>query len=70
MTQKEATWEFPFSLVYGTEAVIPIEARLSTLMTLIAKNVEENQRHLAKNVDMLEEIRECMQKRRASYPKK
>ena len=70
MTWKEATWEAPFSLVYGTEIVIPREARLPTLTTLIAKNVEENKRKLARNVDMLEKIRECVQIKRATYQHK
>ena len=41
-TRKGATGESPFSLVYEIEVVIPTYARLPTLMTLIAENVEEN----------------------------
>ena len=66
-TKKRATDKTPFALVYGTEVVLPTEARLSTITTLIAKNVEENQRQLAKNLDLLEEVHECAQIRRAAY---
>ena len=43
-TKKRATDESPFVLVFGTEAVLPTEAGLPTLTTLVAENIEENQR--------------------------
>ena len=69
-TKKRATEETPFALVYGTEAVLPTEAGLPTITTLIAENGEENQRQLARNLDLLEEVRECAQIRRAAYQQK
>ena len=59
--------ETPFALVYGTEVVLPTEAGLLTITTLIAENVEENQRQLAKNLDLLEKVRKCARIRRAVY---
>ena len=64
---KRATDESPFTLVFETEVVLPTEARLPTLTTMVAENVEENQHQLTKNLDLLEEIRECAQIRRAAY---
>ena len=55
-TKKRETDETPFALVYGTEAVLLTEAGLSTITTLIADNVEENQRQLGRNLDLLEEV--------------
>ena len=55
-TKKRATDESPFTLVFGMEAVLPTEARLPTLTTMVAENVEENQRQLTRNLDLLEEI--------------
>ena len=37
-TKKRATYETPFSLVYRIEAILPIEAGLSTITTLVAEN--------------------------------
>ena len=42
--KKKATDETPFTLVYGTEAILPIEAGLPIITTLVAENVEEYQR--------------------------
>ena len=69
-TKKRAIDETPFALVYGTEAILPTEAGLPTITTLIAENEEENQRQLAKNIDLLEEVYECAQIRRAAYQHK
>ena len=51
--------------MFGTEAILPTEVGLPTLTTLVAENVEENQRQLTRNLDLLEEVRECAQIRRA-----
>ena len=64
------TDESLFSLVFGTEAVLPTEARLPTLTTMIAENIEENQRQLTRNLDLLEKVRECAQIRWAAYQQK
>ena len=43
-TKKRATNESPFALVFGTKAVLATEAGLPTLTTIVAENLEENQR--------------------------
>ena len=53
-TKKTATDESPFALVFGTEAILPTEARLPMLTTIVAKNLEENQYQLTKNLYLLE----------------
>ena len=65
-----ATDETPFTLVYGTETILPTKVGLPMITTLIAENAEENQRQLARNLDLLEEVRECAQIRRAAYQHK
>ena len=60
-TKKRATDESPFALVFGTEVLLPTEAGLPILTTMIAENVEENQQQLTRNLDLLEEVRECAQ---------
>ena len=42
------------SLMFGTKAVIPTEAGLQTLTTLVVEDIEGNQRKLARNLDLLE----------------
>ena len=46
----------------GTKVVLPTEARFSTITTLVVEDAEENQRQLARNLDLLEEVRECTDK--------
>ena len=62
--------ETHFELVYGTKVILPTEAGLPTITTLVVENVEENQRQLAKNLDILEEVCECAHIRRAAYQHK
>ena len=69
-TRKEATGETPFSLVYGSEAVLPTEAGLPTSKTLVVEHEKKNQGQLAKNLDLIGEVRECAQIRRAAYQQK
>ena len=52
------------------EVVPPIEAELPTITTLNADSVEENQSQLVRNLDLLEEVRECAQIQRATYQHK
>ena len=56
-TPRRSTGETPFSLVYGSEAVIPIETRLATARS---ENPDENQNNieLAFELDHLDERRE------------
>ena len=46
------------------------EAELPTITTLVVENAEENQRQLAINLHLLEEVREYAQIRRAVYQHK
>ena len=57
--KKRAMDESPFALVFGTKSVLPTEAGLLTLTTMVGKNIEENQRQLIRNLDLLQEVREC-----------
>ena len=68
--KKRATDESPFALVFRTKVVLPTEARLPTLTTMVVGNIEENQRQLIRNLDLLKEIRECAQIRKAAYQQK
>ncbi|CAL2271068.1 unnamed protein product [Prunus armeniaca] len=53
-TKQKPTGESPFSLAYGTEAVIPTEIGLPTVRTLVVES-NDNEQQLAHNLDMLEE---------------
>lgn len=56
-TKRKATGETPFSLAYGSEAIIPVEIGMPTLRTqfgISMSNIEE----LNHNLDLLEEKRE------------
>ena len=69
-TKKIVIDESPFALVFRIEVVLPIEAGLPTLTTMVVENVEENQRQFARNLDLPEEVRECDQIRRVAYQQK
>ncbi|XP_075095339.1 uncharacterized protein LOC142173615 [Nicotiana tabacum] len=57
-TAKTATGETPFSLVYGSEALIPVEiGEPSTRFTLATE--ESNDEELRTNLDLLEQRREA-----------
>ncbi|XP_071712900.1 uncharacterized protein [Rutidosis leptorrhynchoides] len=55
-TPKRSTGETPFSLVYGTEAVIPAEIRVPT-QRILAFDTENNSSILRENLNFLEERR-------------
>nr|GEU42228.1 reverse transcriptase domain-containing protein [Tanacetum cinerariifolium] len=55
---KSSHGDTPFSLTYGTEAVIPTEIRMPTYRTAIVDVVHNNE-ELRLNLDLLEEQREC-----------
>ncbi|XP_043717770.1 uncharacterized protein LOC122665684 [Telopea speciosissima] len=56
-TTRLATGETPFMLAYGTEVVIPVEVRETSMMVQFY-NPEVNDEELRVNLDLLEEIRE------------
>jgi hypothetical protein len=64
---KTSNGETPFSLVYGTEAVIPAEVGVPTRRMLLTN--EENEAGLRLNLDLLEERREVAAIRESRYKK-
>lgn len=48
----------PFSLTYGTKAVIPTKLGYPTLKTLAAEQDEVNEELIKNNLDVVEEVRE------------
>ncbi|KAI5317350.1 hypothetical protein L3X38_037057 [Prunus dulcis] len=66
ITKRKQTGESPFSLVYGTEVVIPTEIGLPTVRTLVVGSNDYEQQ-LAHNFDRLEEQREAAALRLANY---
>ncbi|GJZ01723.1 hypothetical protein Tco_0519684 [Tanacetum coccineum] len=54
---KSSNGDTPFSLTYGTEAVIPAEIGMPTFRTAEV-NVDENDEALEINLDLIEEKRE------------
>ncbi|KAI5349295.1 hypothetical protein L3X38_002182 [Prunus dulcis] len=57
-SKRKPTGESPFSLAYGTEAVILIEIGLPTVRTLVVES-NDNEQQLAHSLDLLEEHREA-----------
>ena len=68
-TLKSSNGETPFSLTYGSEAVIPAEIGMPTFRTMMA-NVENNDDEINLNLNLLEERREMVAIREAKYKKK
>ena len=56
-TPHRSTGETPFSMSYGTEAVIPIETGFPTLRTQ-SFNLNDNDKLLERSLDLIEERRE------------
>ena len=54
---RRSTGETSFSMTYGTEAVIPLETGFPTLKTSLF-NPSDNDEHLTRNLDLIEEKRE------------
>ena len=52
-----STGETPFSMTYGAEAVIPLESGLPTMRTS-SFNPKDNDEHLARGLDLIDEKRE------------
>ncbi|XP_071708007.1 uncharacterized protein [Rutidosis leptorrhynchoides] len=66
-TPKRSNGETPYSLVYGTEAVLPAEIQVLTNRTA---NLKENEENLRLNLDLMEERREAALIREAANKKK
>ena len=56
-TPRRSTEEIPFSITYGTEAVIPLEIGFPTSRTS-SFNLKDNDEQLIKSLDLIEEKRE------------
>ncbi|TNV97690.1 hypothetical protein C5H24_12725, partial [Xylella fastidiosa] len=56
-TPRRSTGETPYSLAYGTEAVIPLEVGLPTIRTTLVES-GGNDKALAEQLDLAEEKRE------------
>ena len=68
-TPRKSTGETPFSLTYGTEAVIPLETGFLTTKTS-SFNPKDNDEKLARNLDLIEEKREDAMVQLAYYQQK
>ena len=68
-TPHRSTGETPFSMTYGVEAVIPLETDFPTLRTS-SFNPSDNDEHLKKNLDLIEENRENAMVHLAYYQQK
>ena len=66
-TKRSSIGETPFAMVYGIEAVIPIEIGMPILCSDIMVSSEINQNQLLLNLDLAEETRQIAQIRLASY---
>ena len=55
-TPRRFTRETPFSMTYGAETVIPLETGFPTLRTN-SFSLSDNNEHLKKNLDLIEEKR-------------
>ena len=68
-TPHRSTGETPFSMSYGTEAVIPIETYFPTLRTQLF-NSNDNDKLLERSLDLIEERRESAMVQLAYYQNK
>ena len=68
-TKRTATGETPYSLAFGTEAVLPIEHRL-TSFRVQHYEPKDNEEKLRANLDLLEEKQEKAAERVAAYKSK
>ena len=68
-TRKSATQETPFTLAFGTEAVLHVEVGLKSPRIELA-SVEHNKEALRLNLDLLDEKREQVLKHTEDYQRK
>ena len=69
MTPKRSTGETPFSLTYGTEAVIPVEINLCSARVSGFTPIK-NDELMVRQLDLLKEHRESATIRLAKYQQK
>ncbi|CAL9000867.1 unnamed protein product, partial [Prunus brigantina] len=63
---RRSTGETPFSLAFGTEAVVPVEVHAPTCRTA-SYDSQQNEHQLALNLDLIDEHRSQAQLRNATY---
>ena len=68
-TPRRSTIETPFSMTYRAEAVIPLETGFPTLKINLF-NPSDNDEHLKRNLDLIEEKRENAMVQLAYYQQK
>ena len=68
-TRKLVTQETPFALTFGTEAIAPVEIGLKSPRVELA-SVEHNEKALRLNLDLLNEKRDQVLKRKEDYRRK
>ena len=68
-TPRRSTGETPFSMTYGAEAVIPLESGFPTTRTS-SFNPKDNDKQLARSLDLIEEKRENAMVQLAYYQQK
>ena len=68
-TPRRSTGETPFSMTYGSEAVIPLEFGFPTTRTS-SFNPKDNDEQLARGLDLIEEKRENTMVQLAHYQQK
>ncbi|XP_075636652.1 uncharacterized protein LOC142608879 [Castanea sativa] len=68
-TPRRSTWETPFSMTYGAEAVIPFETGFLTLRTS-SFTPDNNDELLGRSLDLVEERRENVMIQLAYYQHK
>ncbi|KAD3067148.1 hypothetical protein E3N88_35028 [Mikania micrantha] len=68
-TTKNATRQTPFSLVHGSEAVLPTEMVVPTARSSL-QNLESNKEILSEDLDTIDELRDIARIRMATYQQK
>ncbi|CAL2229904.1 unnamed protein product [Prunus armeniaca] len=63
---RRSTGKTPFSLAFGTEAVVPVEVHATTCRTA-SYNPQHNEQRLTLNLDLIDEHRSQAQLRNATY---
>ena len=66
MTPRRSTYETPYSMTYGTEAVIPVEISMSS-MRVSSFSLDSNDELMMEQLDLLEKRREMATIRLANY---
>ncbi|KAD5508946.1 hypothetical protein E3N88_16649 [Mikania micrantha] len=68
-TTKNATGQTPFSLVFGSKAVLPTEMIIPTIRTSL-QTIESNNKVLSQDIDTIDETRDIAKIRMATYQQK